>query len=345
MAAAQAEAARRRAETQEVAAAKAKAEEEERRRREAEEAEAARLKAETEAKAAEEARAAAVETWLGERGLGEYAEAFVREGFNDLEDLEAMSSDDLATLCKDVAQQASEPDAAAEPEPEPDGEPEPEPDAAGAESDSVVASAKSSGFAMLQGAKRKAKEAAEAAGAAASRISLTESEGLSGGLYDVGRLSPGGDSSEDDDDDDHDDDEEEEEEEEEGEGQAGLSALGGGLRRGLSGAREASKAAMDASKSGLTGAMDASKSAMQQAGSAGGAAMKAAELAKEKARAIDVSSLIDVQYEIDGEEVAVQFGVVREDYTPSFDTAIGADQGDKVQILEGGEEAECAPTF
>ena len=102
---------------------------------------------------------------------------------------------------------------------------------------------------------------------------------------------------------------------------------------------------MDASKSGLTGAMDASKSAMQQAGSAGGAAMKAAELAKEKARAIDVSSLIDVQYEIDGEEVAVQFGVVRENYTPSFDTAIGADQGDKVQILEGGEEAECAPTL
>ena len=54
---------------------------------------------------------------------------------------------------------------------------------------------------------------------------------------------------------------------------------------------------------------------------------------------MDLSSLIEVTYEDDG-AAAARFAVVREDYTPSYESAIGGSTGDRLIVLDGDMDAE-----
>jgi hypothetical protein len=96
---------------------------------------------------------------------------------------------------------------------------------------------------------------------------------------------------------------------------------------------------------GFSMARGASKAAMEKAAKAQEAATKAAKLAEERSREVansinvDLSSIIDVTYEEDV-GVEVQLAVVREDYSPSYESAIGGSAGDRLIVLDGDPDAE-----
>ena len=298
-------------------------------------------------------RAAATAIWLQERGLGEYAEVMEKEGFVEVDELEAMAPEDLRNLCQEIAAAASV--AQREPSTAEDAVRAKDSEDAEVVAHSTAGNGAVSGFKMMRRAKDVAKDAANLSKDAAKsakrttrRLSLDfANDGDEFNPYDVGHE----DDSDDDDDNHEEPDQDGTQQAADAEQQAKVGGGGFGLGR-VSGGGFAKT--LDIGKNldfgaragaGFNMARGASKAAMEKAAKAQEAATKAAKLAEERSREVansinvDLSSLIEVTYDEDG-GAEVQFAVVREDYTPSYESAIGGRAGERLMVLDGDADAE-----
>ena len=297
-------------------------------------------------------RAAATAIWLQERGLGEFAEVMEKEGFVEVDELEAMAPEDLRNLCQEIAAAAT----AAQREQSTAEHAARTQDSEDAEVDahSTAGGGAVSGFKMMRKAKDAAKDAANLSKDAAKsakrttrRLSLDFADDADEfNPYDVGHED---DSDEEDHYDEPDQDgsqhaADEEQQAKVGGGGFGLGRVsGGGFAKTLDIGKNLDFGAR--AGAGFNMARGASKAAMEKAAKAQEAATKAAKLAEERSREVansinvDLSSLIEVAHDEDG-GAEQQFAVVREDYTPSYESAIGGRVGDRLMVLDGDADAE-----